>query len=362
SHSHPCLDHFPVKMVDFQSPEVIAKCFLVVVKLWHVLDGIFIWEFFIALDYEWSVIRGHRPYRWTIWIYSLTRMCTLIAVVLNMVGLDSSSPINCQVSVVFELIFVYSALAAASSLIVLRIIAIWDGNRIVVAIAICAWCNNIAFFINIHCPQIRATWSPTNRVCEVLNTETTTKSIISILVADVVLLLAMLVGLLRLRVYGTMFALGKFLWQQGLIWLFLATVAEVPPAVFISLNLNYNNGLYPVGNTRSFQSHVSNPALIIMSIGATRIHRSLTDFTPSNSQAFNIYSNQRGHTGNIDPKRIFAVPISLNQVEVTVQTTSDSENYSPANMYQRGPSRANSPLQDGSLVLNIGNDLENGIQ
>jgi hypothetical protein len=26
------------------------------------------WEFVTTLDYEWSVIRGHRPYRWTIWV------------------------------------------------------------------------------------------------------------------------------------------------------------------------------------------------------------------------------------------------------------------------------------------------------
>jgi hypothetical protein len=24
------------------------------------------WEFVTTLDYEWSVIRGHRPFRWTI--------------------------------------------------------------------------------------------------------------------------------------------------------------------------------------------------------------------------------------------------------------------------------------------------------
>src|SRR5712675_35156 len=26
------------------------------------------WEFFTTLDYEWSVIQGSRPYRWTIWV------------------------------------------------------------------------------------------------------------------------------------------------------------------------------------------------------------------------------------------------------------------------------------------------------
>ncbi|KAH9974565.1 hypothetical protein BGW80DRAFT_1301245 [Lactifluus volemus] len=29
-------------------------------------DDIFLWEFFTTLDLEWSVIRGNRPYRWTI--------------------------------------------------------------------------------------------------------------------------------------------------------------------------------------------------------------------------------------------------------------------------------------------------------
>jgi hypothetical protein len=26
------------------------------------------WEFLTTLDFEWSVIRGNRPYRWTIWV------------------------------------------------------------------------------------------------------------------------------------------------------------------------------------------------------------------------------------------------------------------------------------------------------
>jgi hypothetical protein len=26
------------------------------------------WEFVTSLGFEWSVIRGHRPYRWTIWV------------------------------------------------------------------------------------------------------------------------------------------------------------------------------------------------------------------------------------------------------------------------------------------------------
>lgn len=56
------------------------------VMLWHTVYGVFLqvvavfashnttqswmcsWEFFTTLEYEWRVIRGHIPYRWTIWV------------------------------------------------------------------------------------------------------------------------------------------------------------------------------------------------------------------------------------------------------------------------------------------------------
>jgi hypothetical protein len=48
----------------------------------------------------------------------------------------------------------------------------------------------------------------------VLHTESTKKTIFAVLVSDVVLLLTMLAGLLRLRLHGPMLGLGQFLWKQ----------------------------------------------------------------------------------------------------------------------------------------------------
>jgi hypothetical protein len=66
----------------------------------------------------------------------------------------------------------------------------------------------------IHGMQVRATWAPTQGVCHVLHTESTKKTIFVVLVSDVVLLLTMLAGLLRLRLHGPMLGLGQFLWKQ----------------------------------------------------------------------------------------------------------------------------------------------------
>jgi hypothetical protein len=87
----------------------------------------------------------------------------------------------------------------------------------------------------------------------VLNTEENKANIIVTLITDIALLIMVLVGLLRLHGGGGSFALGRLLWKQvgwgdssspwcsrftdllsflkGVIWLLIATVAEVPPTV-----------------------------------------------------------------------------------------------------------------------------------
>jgi hypothetical protein len=144
----------------------------------------------------------------------------------------------------------------------------------------------------------------------VLNTESGNKTVIAALVTDVVLLLTMLVGLLRLRQHGTMFALGQLLWNQGLVWLFLASVAEVPPVVFILLDLNdpLNLMFQPSG-------------FVVMSIAATRMHRSLTDFTGRSS--FDTHPTCRAHPVNADTKQVFEVQLPPVRVEVAVRTSSE---------------------------------------
>jgi len=137
--------------------------------------------------------------------------------------------------------------------------------------------------------------------------------------------------------------LGEFL-LEGLIWLFFATIAEVPPAVFIGLNLNY-----------SFNLMFQTPALIVMTIAATRMHRSLSEFV--HSGAVDTYSTRRGCQciAKKGLKPIFTVPIPPNQVEEAVHKT--PEDYSPGNIGQYGDLfSADNQSRYQLLMLN---DLEN---
>ncbi|KAF8261256.1 hypothetical protein EI94DRAFT_1705695 [Lactarius quietus] len=251
-----------------------------------------------------------------------------------MLAFDSSVPINCQ-------IFGSLAFAAASILIVLRIIAIWDKNRIAMAIAMGAWSSNIAFLIH-NITRLHSTWSPVQGVCVVINSESTKKNVTATFVTDVVLLLTMLVGLLRLRLHGNMFGLGKFLWRQGLIWLFLATIAEVTPAVFVFLNLN--GKIYIIASLATANNEPD-------------------PFGKPSRTSFTTYGTPKAHSANTDPKVVFSAPVPLDRVEVAIHTS--SEEYPSTDMSQcasYGQFSTDSQSQDTSLVLSIGSDLENGVK
>ena len=105
--------------------------------------------------------------------------------------------------------------------------------------------------------QLRAEWNTFLPGCIIFNSHSSKLNIIVTLIVDVMLLLTVLVGLLRWCSDGLgMFGIGRLLWKQvgyqsfpsavmpsvhsygfcssvrkGVIWLLLATAAEVPPTV-----------------------------------------------------------------------------------------------------------------------------------
>ncbi|KAF8492838.1 hypothetical protein F5888DRAFT_880283 [Russula emetica] len=290
------------RMVNFRDPAIIALDSWALVKFCHAASGLYLWEFFITLDYEWSVFRGHRPYRCSIWIYCITRVATLTAVILNLVGLNVTTKINCQLWITFVLIFGYLAFVTASLLIVLRIIAIWNKNRVIVTISLGVWMTNIAFLIQ-GIARLRSTWMPAQECCVLHDTESNKPNIIVTLITDIILSLIMLIGLLRLRRYGVgTFGLGQLLWKQGVIWLFIATFAEVTPAVFVSLDLN-----------DPFNLMFQIPSMTIMTIAATRMHRSLANFASESTEVLLDSPQTSDHTvpKTKGPLRVLVTPTRM---------------------------------------------------
>jgi len=164
--------------------------------------------------------------------------------------------------------------------------------------------------------RVRAGWEPTGAICMLLNLSVTKPNTLVTVAANIILLVIMFIGLLSNHLYeSNTHSIGRLLWKQGLIWVLIATIAEVLPAVFICLNLN-----------NPFDYIFQLPSVIAISIAATRIHRSLTQFAATSSASYNlphILGSSRGPVSSADRARSTAMPmpVPLNRMEVAVHKT-----------------------------------------
>ncbi|KAI0302735.1 hypothetical protein BC826DRAFT_430856 [Russula brevipes] len=233
-------------MTNWQDPALVFAEYIALLKFGYVLAGLYIWEIVLNLDYEFATITGKRKFTWTFLLYLGCRWCPLVIYVLQFVGSDPSREVNCQALVTSTFVFSALSLLFASALMVLRIYAIWEFNKIVVALA-------------------SASWSPICLLCR--RCGHIPISIFSTFITDLVLLTLMLIGILRWRNVRKAGGILSLMYTQGIAWPVVFTLAEVPPVVFIILNLNDPmNLMFP------------DLGVMIMSIGTARMYRGLVKY------------------------------------------------------------------------------------
>jgi len=184
---------------------------------------------------------------------------------MQLVALNQTAGINCQALVIMQFVFAYFAFLSASCLIILRIYALWEYKRIIVAVTFTIWLGNTAAFAyNMAISRPRTFLN----FCMVDHITDDRIVILSSFITDIALLSLMLFGLFRWKQANMMGGIWRVMYMQGLIAVVIVTLADVPLVVFILLNLNDPmDSLFMV------------PSMIIMSIGALRLHRGLVDST-----------------------------------------------------------------------------------
>ncbi|KAI9434965.1 hypothetical protein H4582DRAFT_2080274 [Lactarius indigo] len=200
-------------MPNWHDPALLLRENLVITKLYHAIASLYIWETVFTAGFELNALRGKQPYGWTIWALS------------------------------------YASWAFASLIIVLRITAIWNRNTIVSSIALFMWLAGLGVSIR-TLTMIESTYDPVVDTCVVLRTHILISAAATILAADVTLLVVMLIGLLR-HAQRSSAGIWHLLYKQCIVWMILAAVAEIPPVVFLILNLNdvWNQMFLGVGIT-----------------------------------------------------------------------------------------------------------------
>jgi len=249
-------------MVNWQNPVTVAHELSALVKLIHVVNGIYLWEFICNLGFEWGLFSGRRQWRWTVAFYVATRLATLSDVMTALVGLNLTEEYNCKLWTYFILFFRYTATALALSLFAIRGIAIWQRNMLVTIL------SSVMILVNVGIWMYRITeadsvWVPIPGVCMFLHTHSTIFSDIVLLATDAFFLALMATGI---YIHNRGPRAFKIMYREGLLWLVAAILVELGLVVFVILNLNDVMNVMLVA-----------PSVLCTSIGATRMYRTLSD-------------------------------------------------------------------------------------
>ncbi|KAH9966896.1 hypothetical protein BC827DRAFT_707040 [Russula dissimulans] len=222
-------------MTNWHSPSLVLKETVALVKLVHVMGGLYIWEFVSSLGYEYSIMTGRRKFTWSSPFYVAARWFTLLFIIIEIVALDTSLNISCQAVITLNVTFATLSLLSASTLVILRTFALWERSRPVIVIGSTLWLANATSYIySISTfPGHRI-----NGVCVLTRSSRTSIIGLSAFITDFVLLALMLAGVLRWPNSRRRGGIWWLLYTQGLVWVVVFTLAELPALIFVLLDLN----------------------------------------------------------------------------------------------------------------------------
>ncbi|KAJ7676287.1 hypothetical protein B0H17DRAFT_1080414 [Mycena rosella] len=259
-------------MVDWQSSDEIAKDGAAFGKFMHVLLGLYIWEWFTSLSFDWDYVSGKRQFRWPMIFYFLNRYCLLFALIGIAIALNVTTEIDCQGLYTFNQCFGNAAIGLASINLSLRTIAVWNQRWFIWVPLVGVILGHWSFLL--HGILLKAAWIP-GQGCTITSTDNRLLAITFIysMVFDLIVL--------SLTAYKLVFPTGgrsrlvSLIFNDGLIYFVIAFLSNLLATIFMLLNLN------------AVMSIIANvPAAIASSIVACRAVRRLTNYSMTGAQMF----------------------------------------------------------------------------
>jgi len=275
-------------MTDWSSQAELMQDTQVFIKLQHALLGLYAWEFIISLDFDWAVLTGKKKFRWPLCFYFAGRYLLLFALIGIAIALDTTKPINCQALYAFLQFAGDAAVGMASINLSLRTIAIWSRNKYIIGLLLVIILGHWSLIL--QGVLLKAAYYP-GEGCAITDSNTTVLSATFIysMCFDLIVLCLSTYKLAwepRRKQMGAQSQLVKMIFADGLVYFFIAFVANAIATVFMIMNWN------------AIMSVIFNvPAAIASTIVASRVVRRLTNFRLTGPE---IYSNsQQPPTSNL---------------------------------------------------------------
>ncbi|KAG8994081.1 hypothetical protein FRB90_000538 [Tulasnella sp. 427] len=223
-------------MVNWMEPARIMEDAAIFSKLILVCLGLYGWELIVTFSYDWTIFTGKRKFKYPMGFYFACRYSLFLSLLGIVIALNTTTKLNCQALYVFNQLMGNIAIATASTLLMLRTIAIWSRNLIVVVplvlLALGQWGILLHGVITVH-----AQWSDVAKSCVVTDTLPIFLDLIYVYTMgyDLLVLLVSSIGLIRTTGRSDLWSL---LFQDGIVYFIVAFSANCVATVFLLLDLN----------------------------------------------------------------------------------------------------------------------------
>ncbi|KAJ3783492.1 hypothetical protein GGU10DRAFT_316775 [Lentinula aff. detonsa] len=270
-------------MPDWTSEAEVQLDAEALLKLTHALMGVYIWEWFLTVDFDWELITGKRPFRWPIAFYFANRYLLFFAIIGILISFDTTTKLNCQAIYVFNQLAGNACVGLASINLSLRTLAVYGNSKLLAIILVIAILGHWSLILQAGV-LLRAVWSDQSNQCIIVFTNNTilAATLIYTMVFDLLVFLLNAHKLFpRKGNIGYMGGsrLGRLLFGDGLVYFFIAFLSNLLATVFMLLNLN------------SIMTVIFNvPAAIASTIVACRVVRRLSTFTNEGPEMLNAVS------------------------------------------------------------------------
>ncbi|KZT22031.1 hypothetical protein NEOLEDRAFT_1138574 [Neolentinus lepideus HHB14362 ss-1] len=121
-------------MVNWESEQEMVRDALAYSKIWPVFMGIYVYDFFLTLWFDWWLISGQIPFRWPYVSYLLGRYSTLVLFIVLITLKGGSYPNGCDARFHVLTIVIVLGNACASFNLAIRTVRIWQSQSIVLGI------------------------------------------------------------------------------------------------------------------------------------------------------------------------------------------------------------------------------------
>ncbi|EKM59690.1 uncharacterized protein PHACADRAFT_137777 [Phanerochaete carnosa HHB-10118-sp] len=213
------------------------------------LFGIYVWEIFRTSDFEWSLISRARKFSWPLVIFFfLCRYCMLFALIGILQHIIVTVPaltltqFNCNALYTFNFWAGNMAILCASTSLMIRTVALWNKNRLVILLLATLGCAHWAILWR-GMFVLKSTYSSDAKGCVIISTNHIFLNVsyfmstfhLATMGVNFAVLLLTVMALARKRLHSH---LWKLLFQDGLVNFSVTFVCNAAPAILNILNLD----------------------------------------------------------------------------------------------------------------------------